>query len=131
MKIVIDTNVLMSAIFFGGKPESVIRSVIDGKFAAYASQAIIDEYSDTAEYLDTKTKKVRRTDLSSFFQHIHIIDTSSRIEVCRDPDDNKFLECAIDCDCLYIVSGDKDLLTIGKYEGVRIVTVSEFLSETD
>ena len=58
---------------------------------------------------------------------MNVVETSSNVEVCRDPDDNKFLECAVDAGCLYIVSGDKDLLSIGEYEGVQILTASDFL----
>ncbi len=50
------------------------------------------------------------------------------MEICRDPDDNKFIDCACDAKCIYIVSGDKDLLSVKKYNNVKIVTVAEFLS---
>ncbi|MDD7326450.1 MAG: putative toxin-antitoxin system toxin component, PIN family [Lachnospiraceae bacterium] len=46
--------------------------------------------------------------------------------MCRDPDDNKFLECAVDAKAIYIVSGDKDLLTLEKYDNVEIITAREF-----
>ena len=45
----------------------------------------------------------------------------------ENPDDNKFIECALDAKCYYIVSGDKDLLDVKKHKSVQIVTVSEFL----
>ena len=51
--------------------------------------------------------------------------------VCRDPDDNKFIECAIDGRCLYIVSGDRDLLSLTKYNDVQIVTVAKFLADNE
>lgn len=54
---------------------------------------------------------------------------SHRIEACRDPDDNKFIECAIDNRCIYIVSGDKDLLVLEQYEDIGILTVSDFLEQ--
>ena len=44
----------------------------------------------------------------------------------RDPDDDKFIECAVDAEALYIVSGDNDLLDIGQYEGIQIITAKEF-----
>lgn len=56
-----------------------------------------------------------------------LIDVQSHIAVCRDPDDDKFIECALDADRYYIVSGDKDLLTVEQYAGIHIVTVAEFL----
>ena len=57
---------------------------------------------------------------------IEIIPAQTRVDVCRDPDDNKFISCAIDGQCYYIVSGDKDLLTLKEYSDVKIVTVAEF-----
>jgi predicted nucleic acid-binding protein len=54
------------------------------------------------------------------------VEPRAKIEICRDPDDDKFLECAIDARAVHAVSGDKDLLAIGKYEGVEIVTAAEF-----
>ncbi len=62
---------------------------------------------------------------------MEVIQPISSVAICRDPDDDKFISCAMDGDCLYIVSGDKDLLTLREYEGVKIVTVSEFFSEYD
>ena len=50
------------------------------------------------------------------------------VNVCRDPDDDKFLACAIDGAAYYAVSGDSDLLSLGEFRGVKIVTASEFLS---
>lgn len=51
----------------------------------------------------------------------------TKVRICRDPDDDKFISCAIDTECLYIVSGDKDLLEIEMYKDVKILTVSNFL----
>lgn len=55
-----------------------------------------------------------------------VIERKSNVKVCRDPDDDKFISCAVDAKCFYIVSGDKDLLTLEEYEGIEIVTVAEF-----
>ena len=60
---------------------------------------------------------------------MNILPSHSHIEACRDPDDNKFIECAIDNRCIYIVSGDKDLLVLEQYEDIGILTVSEFLEQ--
>lgn len=49
------------------------------------------------------------------------------VKVCRDPNDDKFLECAALAKADLLVAGDKDLLTLGTYEGTRIVTPSEYL----
>ncbi len=58
---------------------------------------------------------------------MNIIEAKTDVNICRDPDDNKFIGCAVDAKCLYIVSGDKDLLELGAYEDVEIITVAEFM----
>ena len=57
---------------------------------------------------------------------MEIIEPVTHVEISRDPDDNKFLGCAKDSRSLYIVSGDKDLLVIDKYENIQIITAKEF-----
>ncbi len=97
-------NVMASAIFFGGK--------------------LLKKYNG---------KKLNFT-MVPLFSAMEIINSSSKIAVCRDPDDDKFISCAIDGKCLYIVSGDKDLLTLKEVQNVQIVTVTNFfrlLSETE
>ena len=60
---------------------------------------------------------------------MHQIEITAEVHVCRDPDDDKFIGCALDSKSKYIVSGDKDLLAVGKHEDVEIMTVGDFLSE--
>ncbi len=55
-----------------------------------------------------------------------MIESDTNIEVCRDPDDDKFIECAVDAKALYIVSGDNDLLVIGEYENIQVITAKVF-----
>ena len=56
-------------------------------------------------------------------------ERKASIQVCRDPDDDKFIECAVDAQCIYIVSGDKDLLAVNRYNGIKIVTVADFFNK--
>ena len=127
MRIVIDTNVLASAVFFGGKPADLIRMVLARSVSAVATQEILNEYQDTIDYLLQKYGgKHLNFSAVPIFSAMEIIIPTSRINICRDPDDNKFLSCAVDGCCYYIVSGDKDLLTLKEYQDVKIVTVSQF-----
>jgi putative PIN family toxin of toxin-antitoxin system len=64
--------------------------------------------------------------LSPLFSSLKIIEPISEINVCWDPDDDKFIECAVDSRAIYIVSGDKDLLDIQEYDGIQIITAKEF-----
>ena len=128
MKIVIDTNVVASAIFFGGKPRQLIDKLVNKEFEACVTKEIVAEYRETIKFLLEKyPSKQVGSPLEIIIGTMTVIETTSSIDVCRDPDDNKFIECAVDAKCLYIVSGDKDLLTVEEYEDIRIMTVSEFL----
>jgi len=58
-----------------------------------------------------------------------VVETSTNVKASRDPDDDKFIECALDAKALYIVSGDKDLLDIKEFEGVKIITAAQFCEQ--
>ncbi|MBR5368270.1 MAG: putative toxin-antitoxin system toxin component, PIN family [Lachnospiraceae bacterium] len=130
MRIVIDTNVVASAIFFGGRPRDLMEKLLLQRFEAYASPDIINEYKETIEELcDRYPQRPENIPLTTILSSMKMIQPTTHIEVCRDPDDNKFIECAHDAKCLYIVSGDKDLLSLKSYREIEIVTVSDFLSK--
>lgn len=129
MRIVIDTNVIASAIFFGGKPRELISLIMKQSVDTFVTQEIIEEYLDTIEYLKNKyPQKKIQLPLSQIISACKLIETKSNIKICRDPDDDKFIACAIDGNCIYIVSGDNDLLSLNEYKNIKIVTVAEFLS---
>jgi len=130
MRVVIDTNVVVSALFFGGLPDKLLGLALGGKIQAVASAEIISEYLETYQELAQKTtRRAMGKVLSEVLEPMEIISPKSKIEICRDPDDNKFINCAVDGKCKYIVSGDKDLLTIKSYKGVKIISVREFIDK--
>lgn len=121
MRIVIDTNVVISGVFFGGAPRRVLDAVIDSEFNAFASVEIVDEYREIVdEMISRKQGNINRGLLNPLLQKMTIIDPAKKADVCRDPDDNKFLDCARDSQALYIVSGDIDLLVLEHYENTDI-----------
>jgi len=130
MRIVIDTNILVSAIFFDGLPENLIRLVLENLVNTIVSKEIIQEYEDTIQEMVLKTKK---TDfcfsLVSFLEHVEIIMPKTNVEICRDADDNKFINCALDGNCNFIISGDHDLLVLKEYQNIKIISVREFFHE--
>ncbi len=132
MRIVIDTNVVASAIFFGGRPADLIKLVMSRNLEAVVTEEILEEYHETIDYLFEKYKgKPIHFSIAPLLSAMEIIQPVSEVKVCRDPDDDKFISCAMDGECLYIVSGDKDLLTLKEYQGLKIVAVTEFFSEYD
>lgn len=127
MRIVIDTNVLISGVFFGGYPRKILSAVVNQRITACATTEIINEYEEIVqEMISRKQGHINRAILSPLIKAMEIIESVTHVEICRDPDDNKFLECAKDSHALYIVSGDKDLLVIGQFGNVQIVTAKDF-----
>ena len=105
MKIVIDTNVVISGTFFRGKPRRVIEAAAEKRFDVYASTQIIKEYQEIVdEMIDRKQGDLNHHILGQFISRLNIIEPRSDIKICRDPDDDKFINCAVDSKALYIVS---------------------------
>ena len=90
---------------------------------------IWDEYNDAIERMTNKyPSRLKQQLIDEVFKVFKVIIPSSKISICRDHDDDKFISCAIDAECMYIVSGDDDLLSLGNVEDVIICTPSEFLN---
>jgi putative PIN family toxin of toxin-antitoxin system len=127
-RVVIDTNIYISAIFWNGKPREVIDLGRDGKILIFTSTDIENEI---AEKLKTKFKLADEEvnqillDFSTFT--LPVTHSRQIFVVQDDPDDNKFIWCAIECRADYIVSGDTHLLNLKEFEGIKIFRVSEFL----
>jgi len=127
INIVLDTNVIISGIIFGGKPRELIELIIEGKYILYLSENIIEvlgileikfNYSkDKLAFIENELKAI---------SEICYPDIKLNI-VKDDPDDNKIIECAIESDSKYIISGDHHLLDLGKYKNIKIIKVSEFI----
>ena len=127
MRIVIDTNVIASGIFFGGRPKKLLEMVVSRSLDAFASEEILLEYQETVEELCSRyPSRPHQLPLAHIMSSMKMVDPKVSIQVCRDPDDDKFIECAVDAQCVYIVSGDKDLLSVSRYNDIKIVTVTEF-----
>ena len=130
MRIVIDTNIVASAIFFGGRPRELLELLLQRELRAFISQEIVDEYRDTIEYLQNEYPNKRvAVPLTQIISACEMVEPTSIVKVCRDPNDDKFIACAVDSRSLYVVSGDKDLLAVKLYADVRVVTVAEFFRE--
>ena len=101
MKIVIDTNVVISGVFFGGKPRLILEAVADCKIFACASAEILDEYYEVVdEMIDRGQGHFNRDVLLPLVSALEIVTPISSINISRDPDDNKFIECAADAGAL-------------------------------
>ena len=127
MRILIDTNILISGLFFHGLPKIFLSELDFEKFQVCINDEIFDEYRTQIDKKVLKPKyRLDRELRNKFFSNLHDFEKVSDLKVSRDPKDDKFINCAIDAKAIYIVSGDNDLLTIKNFAGIEIVTAREF-----
>ena len=127
MRILIDTNILISGLYFHGLPKKLLSEIDFEKFNVCVNEKIIAEYTDKIDNKFSKSKYILDKDLrEKIFSSFKSFEIKSDLKICRDPDDDKFINCAIDAKAIYIVSGDNDLLTIKNFAGIEIVTAREF-----
>jgi len=131
MRIILDTNVFISGIFFSGPPSQILKAWEKRRLQIVLSKQILDEYQRVAEDISSKFPLV---DISSIIELITIygqfIDTQGvSITICKDPDDDKFIECAIAGKCDIIVSGDRHLLKLADYKGIKILKPRDLLEQ--
>lgn len=126
-KIVLDTNVYISALIFGGKPEEILVLAEIGLYTLIVSSAILPELQ---KHLSGKfgwpPGKIQEA-LDRIVSIAQLIMPQRVIAVCADPDDDKILECAVEGNADYIVSGDKHLLVLKQFEKIQIVKPADFL----
>jgi len=129
MKVVIDTNVFVSS-FFGGVPRQIIDLWKQGDITLCLSQPIIDEYLEVLNRLGLKDQDQINSLTGLFAESYNAVYTASTPNlnvVLDDPDDDKFLECAVALDCKVIVSGDKHLKNIKRYVDIDIFSPRDFI----
>lgn len=130
IRVVVDTNVFVSS-FFGDNPRKIVDLWKSGQLTLCFSKPIIDEYVEVLQRIGLKNERELRELLSLFAHGFHSIFTAKTPElhlVEEDPDDDKFIGCAVSLNTDFIISGDKALLAIQDYMGIRIVTPKESLN---
>ena len=130
IKAVLDTNVVISGIFWQGAPFEILEGWQNRRFLLVISPPILDEYR---RVLDEMTKQRSIPVLNSILELIELhseMVTPVRFpeHVCSDPDDDKFLEAALAARADYVVSGDAALLKIKNHHGIQIVKPRQFLA---
>lgn len=128
-RVVLDTNVYISAYGFGGKPADVLRAAIAGEFTLLVSPAILTDAADKLyEVLGFDDEHVRAV-VMQVSRIAEIVRPTVRLAVVSDEPDNRILECAAEGAADLIVSGDRHLLELGAYGGIRIIRPAEALVE--
>ena len=131
MRIVLDTNVFVSGVFFSGPPYQILKAWQEGKFELAVSPEILDEYQRVGE---TLAEEHPILDLKPVLEYVvrdaRVFSAPPLPEaVCEDPDDDKFFACALASGCKMIVSGDKHLLKVSGYQGIQVLKPREFVTQ--
>lgn len=129
VRVVFDTNVLISALGWDAKPEACLEQVLHGHVEGYISPDMLDELTRVMDYPRFAfTDEEQQSFLEIILASFHIVEPGVSLDVVDDdPDDDMVLECAVASDADYIVSGDSHLLEVDAYESIAIVSPAEFL----
>jgi len=131
LRVVIDTNIFISS-FFGGIPKEIIDLWKNGKVILCLSQNIVEEYLGVLNRLGLQDKKEIHKLTKLFaegYNSLYAAKTPKIMIVEDDPDDNKFIECAVELDSKIIISGDKHLRKIKKYIDIEILPPRDFINK--
>jgi len=128
VKVILDTNVFISGVFFSGPPSKILVAWKNKTISLVISPSIYEEYRRVAGEL---SKQFAPVDISSILELIAINadmvpDITLPTPVCTDPDDDKFLACAVAAKAMIICSGDKALLKTSGYRNIQILTPADF-----
>jgi len=128
VKVVLDTNVVMSGIFFGGIPGEILEAWRAQRFALALSPPIVDEYWRVGRELEARYGPLGiAAILGVFLKSSAVIEAGDVGQgATTDPDDDKFLSCAAATAASVVVSGDDDLLSVGAWRGIVILSPREF-----
>jgi putative PIN family toxin of toxin-antitoxin system len=131
MKVVLDSNIFISAFTRSGKPDAVFERIAEELDILFITDDIVSEIEGVLKRakFDLSDEKVeqRIAMIEKFGKKVVITPKHRATGVCRDPKDDKFLECAHAAGVDYIITGDKDLLVLKEYCGAKIITVNEYL----
>lgn len=127
-RIVLDTNILISALVYGGKPEQIYNLILNKELIAVISPILRSELNEILikkfKFEFNRVEQLENIMRNNFL----IVNPTRNIALARDEDDNRVLEAAVEGKCSYIITGDKDLLELKIFKNIRIVTPDTFLS---
>lgn len=128
LKVVIDTNVFISGVVFGGNPGQILKLFEGDKIQVVVSPPT--ELEILVKMTKFSLSREVISNLKSLLEQKAIkVVPVKKVTICRDPKDNKFLEACWEVQANALITGDKDLLTMKKFKGAKILTPAEFLQK--
>ncbi len=128
MKVVFDSNILIAALLFpGGRADAALRNIVDGTDDLLISRPIIQEVLAVLAKKFSRDKEELSRVAVVMGEMGTLVKPSSRLSVFRDEPDNRILECAVEGQAEAIVTGDKAMLAVVEYEGIRMLSLARYL----
>lgn len=131
MRVILDTNVLLSGVFFSGPPYEILNAWRHGRLTLVMSPEILEEYERAGHALSSQFPSVDPVPIIELLtlesEVVHAMPLPE--QVCSDPDDDKFLACAIASGTKIILSGDKALRKTTGYAGIEVLSPREFVDK--
>lgn len=129
LNVLFDTNILISAHVFGGQPEKAYNLILEKQIIAVTSPFLIGELTETLlKKFGFELRRVKQFE-KNINKYFKIIYPSLIINILKDTEDNRVLEAAVEGNCDYIITGDKELLNLGIFRGIKIVSAKDFLKQ--
>ena len=130
IRVVLDTNVILSSILFRGDLALIYAEWISGTIVPIVSRETFEELTRALAYPKFRLTKEEIASILTreLLPYLEVVEISGKISgTSRDPHDDKFIECAVSAKADYIVSGDGDLQELKEYQGIRIISPRELL----
>ena len=127
-RVVFDTNILLSAFLFGGNPEVLFEAVRAGKIELVTSPRILTEFASLLKNKFSWEDDDIRDAVTVIGRRAELVKPKQKLSVLEDEADNRVLECAVEGNAGYIISGDHHLLDMREFRGIPILRASEFLA---
>ena len=134
IRVVLDTNVLISALLFKGKLSRIVGLWQRGKIVPAISKETFGELRTVLEY---PKFSLSRAEIESLIKHeilpfFEVVNVNKHVKgACRDAGNDKFISCALSANADCIVTGDKDLSDLRKYQSIKIIHASDFIKMFD
>lgn len=130
IRVVFDTNVLILAWLWEGNESRLVELAQEGAIEGYTSPQILRELTEALRYPKfTLSDGEIETACGYYALTLKAVDPKREVDAVGDAQDNRVIECAVEAKADYVVSGDRHLLALGEFEGIRIVRARELLQE--
>lgn len=128
LTVVFDTNILFSATGWRGKPFECVELARAGKIETVTCAELMDEWAEKLELKFGFSAEQSAETIARYLSFARLVKIPRTLEaVPRDPDDNAVIECGIAGKATYVISGDRDLLELKKFQDIEIIRAGEFL----